>query len=200
MGAHGFTHYHAGADLEVALKAAHDEDTYEYGHAPYTGTMSQKGHAVRYSGPVLTQEQAVKIANEMLDDWEGKTRWGQIANDKWGSVVAIPVKTTTREVEVSKISGVLGDSQKILASVVEQARKQRKIRRGEKPESARLRAYSTPRPPTAYRYGAYGYGYSVSRSQTFTDGTAILVLRKGPKAFAEQTEPDGWLFVGTAAS
>lgn len=183
MGAELFTYYQQGTNLAAAVKTAHDEDAQTHGHSAYTGTMSQKLDAVRYPGPALPMDEALRLAEHL----EHSVKWSGVVQDKWGDPVAIPVKLLTREVIVTDVEGVLGSADRVLHSVVKQATKQGTIRPGERPEQAALRVFSTP---------AQGN----REEQRFTNGTALLIVRKEATAYAEQSEPDGWLFVGTAAT
>ncbi len=191
MGGCTFETYADGADPKVAFQGERERAQYDYGHAGYTGTIAEKGSFVKITSTVMTEDEALDLAHELISKGDRRI------NDKWGPAGAIPVKKPRREVTVTKVpGGMLGDEEALLATVLDQARKQRKVRRGETAVSAYLQAYKTPASPR------YGYGYSVRPAQArYLDGaTAVLTLEKSRAAMAKQTTPDGWLFFGWASS
>ncbi len=187
MGACTFTAYQAGTDPNEAMRAAVENARYEKGHGGYTGTIAEKYDFVKITDTVMTENQAYDCAYKLLNENDPRI------SDKWGPAGAIPVKVDTREIIVTNVpGGLLDDKQALMERVLAQARKQRKIRRGETAVTAHLQVYRMPNLSTR--------GYSRNQARYLDGATAVLTVRRGSTTLARLTEPDGWLFFGWASS
>lgn len=74
MGAHGFWELIAGKDLQSAINLAIKEDRFNYGHDPYTGTLSQKSGAVEVKATKMPRAKKVKYQTGYGDQRGEETR------------------------------------------------------------------------------------------------------------------------------
>lgn len=193
MGATDFiTNPYPGQTADEAFTAARDEALHEYGHAPYSGTISEKDDFTFLRREPVAMKDAFALAEAALRDGEGEY------GDKHGPAGAIPVVMPTRVVTVTVDTVVVPtgrfgtDADALSEAALVEVRRRRLIRRGERVQSAEKQQYS---------YDPICRGAATA---TLRDVKMLVTLSK-PKshltraAIAKATA-DAWVFFGYAPS